>query len=83
MKVLGEWVELTVGDWQGPGMLGDLKMSVSFPLLVNFLTEIFSHLLNCLCIYMSMLGGEAGSLTLDLHLIQNLSSSALLTFWAR
>lgn len=83
MKILAKWVEFTVGDWQGPGMLGDLQMPVSFSLLVNFLTEIFSHHLNRLRIYMSVLGGEAGSLTLDLHLIQKLSSSALLTFWAR
>lgn len=27
MEVLGEWVELTGGDWQGPVMLlGDLKI---------------------------------------------------------
>ena len=42
-------MELTVGDWQRPGTLGDLQMLISLSLLVNFLIEIVSHLLNCLC----------------------------------
>ena len=66
-------MEHTVGDWQRPGTLGDLQMSISLSLLVNFLIEIFSHLLNCLCMHTSVLGGKAGILILDLHLTQNLS----------
>ena len=53
-------MELTVGDWQRLGTLGDLQMSMSFSLLVNFLIEIFSHLLNCLRMHMSALGRTAG-----------------------
>lgn len=56
IEVLGEWMELIVGDWQRPVMLfGDLQMSVSFSLLVN----------------MSALGGEGRSLTPDFHLTES------------
>lgn len=79
MEVLGEWVELTGSDWQGPVMLlGDLKI-LDF-LFASQLPERDS-LISCSVYARTCLHWvEAGSLTPDFHLYKIFQTSAVLTF---